>query len=323
MPEPQLYAAGQSFFGLTRETTKGTAQAASVFLPYKNPQQTPQQQWIDDEGMRGSPVRLYDSVLGLRNDLMEFDGDAHLDTFPHLLMAALGGTDTVTGAGPYVHTIPLFNSAAVASQPPGYSLTDFNGYQALQMAGAQLDSLEIDFTLKDSFQYKAKFAGQPFTVVSTPTGATYSGVDKVVPSWSNAVQIGGVASAILVDGSITLARNTQPVWTAGQQNPVVTFADKLDVTGKLTLLVAGTDAVQPAGLTYQQQALTLTFTDPSSSHTCLLQMSKVQFTDPKISRGQAWDQIDVTLKIVANTTDASTGYSPIKAVVTNAQSASY
>jgi hypothetical protein len=324
MPEPQLFATNQSFFGLVPEATRGTpVTPATVWMPYKSPQQTPTQTYLPDEGLRGNPVSIYDEILGVRHDLMEFKGDVHLDSFGNLIEGILGGTDTITGAGPYVHTIPLLNSAAVGSQPKSYTLYDFNGYQCEQMAGGQLDSVEVAFTIAGSVEYTAKWLGQPFTVVSTPTTQTFSGVDKLIPAWNNAVQIAGVSSPIMVDGTCMMARSTEAVHAAGSQGPVVTFAGPLKVTGKLTFLTVASDAISPAALAYTPQALTFTFTDPASSHTMLLQMSKVQFMNPKYERGKIYVTVSVDYEAEANTTDATAGYSPIKAIVTNAQSTAY
>lgn len=325
MAEPQLYASNQSFLGIVPEVTRGTpVTPATIWIPVKAPQQTPQQTYLADEGLRGSPVTTYDEVAGVRHDEMEFKGDVHLDSFPGLLESTLG-VDAITGAGPYVHTQTLLNNASIGSQPKSYTLYDFNGFICEQMAGSQIDTLELDFTAEASLTFSAKFLGQPFTAVTAPTTESYSGVDRIVPAWSNAVKIATVASAILVDGTIVMARSTAAVHTQGQQGPVVTFQGPLKVSGKLTFLAVTGDAISPAALgsTIAGQALTFTFTDPSSSHTMLAQLSKVQFMNPKYDRSKAWVQVTVDYEAVANTTDATAGYSPVQFVTTNAVAAAF
>jgi hypothetical protein len=323
MPQPQLYASNQSFMGLIKEVVRGTALVANVWIPYKSPQLTPNLTYLGDEGYRGSPVVTYDEVLGIRNDTLEFSGDVHLDTFGHLVEGTLGGVDAVSGAGPYVHPIPLLNSATVGSQPPSYTVVDFDGFTAKQIAGAQMAMLDLDFTAAGAFGYKVKYIGQPFTTIATPGTNTYTGTDKMIAAWSNAVTIAAVSTALLVDGTCTIDRATEAVHTQGQQGPAVVFSGPCKVTGKLTFLVATGDAIMPAGLTYQPQALTFTFTDTASTHTCLLTMTKAQFENPKIDRGKIYDQVTVDYTAEANTTDAATGYSPVKFTITNSQSAAY
>ena len=53
-------------------------------------------------------------------------------------------------------------------------------------------------------------------------------------------------------------------------------------------------------------------------------MSTVQLTDPTISQGKNYVELDLSFTAIANTTDTVTfGYSPIKTVVTNNQSQAY
>lgn len=324
MPEPQLLMSAQSFFGIAPETVRGTAVTpASLWIPVDSPQATPDVTWLPDGDWRGSPAMTYDQVAGVRHDEYDFKGNVHLDTFPALLVAALGGPDAVTGSTTFTHTIPLLNNAAVGSQPKSYTLYDFNGGTTKQIAGGQLSTLELDFTATDAFKFSTKFLGQPFGTVSNPTTEAYTGVDRLIPAWSNALTIAGAANTLLVDGSITIDRSSVAVHVAGQQNPAVSFAGPIKVTGKLTFLVPTTDAITPTALASTQQAVTMTFTDPSSSHTLLAQMSKVQFMNPTEDRGDIYVKVNVDFEAIANSTDAASGFSPIKFVVVNAASTTY
>ena len=73
--------------------------------------------------------------------------------------------------------------------------------------------------------------------------------------------------------------------------------------------------------------VSLVFTDPVSAHQITVQMSSVQFMDPKRDRSKAYVEVDAAFEAAANTTDAVSGggggYSPIKITTTNAVSAVY
>ena len=95
MAGPFLTANSQ--FGLIVEATRGTlpSSGTTYYLPVVTPQVSPMQKFLRDEALRGSPVSLYDNVAGVRHDEYDVKGYVYADSFPILLRAILGGTDTV------------------------------------------------------------------------------------------------------------------------------------------------------------------------------------------------------------------------------------
>jgi hypothetical protein len=70
--------------------------------------------------------------------------------------------------------------------------------------------------------------------------------------------------------------------------------------------------------------LKFVFTEPSSGHTCTLQMSQVQLKNPKPMRDKDYVRVEADFTAEANTTDAvGGGYSPIKTTTVNAINATY
>lgn len=322
--DPTLYATNQSFLGVVKEATRGTAPTTGfLWVPVKSPQTTPTQTYLADEGFRGSPVTTYDVVMGTRYDMFEFKGDAHLDCFPALIEGILGGTDTVTGTtAPYTHTQPLLNSATTGSQPPSYTLQDFNGYICQQMTGAQAVSLEIAFTATQSLSFTSKYYGLINTTIATPAGASFSSTDRLIPAWNNTVTIGSSVGT-LMEGTVTIDRSTEAVMTAGQQGPYSVFTGPAKVTGKFTFAVISADPIYAFGLSRSQQATTFVFTDPASTHTFTIQMTAMQLENTKYDRSKNYVTVSADFEAVSNATDASSGYSPIKCITTNAVSAAY
>jgi hypothetical protein len=81
-------------------------------------------------------------------------------------------------------------------------------------------------------------------------------------------------------------------------------------------------------LTRSPQTLTILFTDPNDAssgtqHSMTFQMSSVQFMNPKRNVGKEYTEIEVEFTAVANTTDAATGYAPVKFTAVNAVSTAY
>lgn len=318
------FLVANAFLALARETTRGTAATAGwQYVPIDSPALTPNLKWLDDDGLRGSPVKQYDTVPGVRSDTFEFKGKVHTDNVGALLLAALGGPDTVTGtAAPYTHTIGLLNNQT-GSQPPSYTLQVFDGWQTRQITGAQMVSLEVTFTAEAEVAFTAKFEGNPYTVITTPTN-TPGTTDHLIAAWNTAVTIGGSASTTFVDGSLMINRSAAPIFTAGTQGPYTVWAAEAEVTGKLTVVAEASDTVLTGGLARGQGLVKFVSTDPVSTHALTLQCSDAQIHASKPETSKSYVEVSAEFLAVANTTDATNGgYSPVKAIVLNAVSTAY
>ena len=332
------YLVANSYLGIMPEATRGTLNSGGtpVYIPVTAPQVTPMQTFLRDEALRGSPVMVYDQVQGVRHD--EYDAKFYLfaDTFPNLVKAVLGGTDTVTGAGPYTHNIKLLNNASTGSQPQSYSIMDFDGANFFTLLGAQADQLEISFGAEAAAEATVKFMANPYTSgtsATSPFSAPSLSTVHMIPAWDTVISVAGTPYTYISDGTLTLARKTAPIFTMGAQAPYQNFAGPIEVTGKFTAVVnsqsdpwsTGTGAT---ALTRSPQALVITFTDPNDSSggtqfSVSFTMTQAQFQNVKRTRGKAYTEVEVEFTANADATDATTGYSPIQANIINATAAPY
>jgi len=332
------YLSANSYLGLVAEVTRGTLPtgATPTYIPVATPQVTPTQTFLRDEAFRGSPVLVYDEIQGVRHDEVEFKSFLYADTFPLLLTAVLGGNDTVTGSGPYVHTIGLYNNAANGSQPLSYSILDFDGANYFTMTGAQADQIAITFGAEAAADGTIKFMSNPYTSYTTapaPFTSLSLSTEHMIPAWDTTIVVGGTTFNYISTGELTLARKTQPIFTMGQQAPHTNFAGPIEVTGKFTAVVDSTSDSWSTGtgataLTRAPQTMTITLTDPNDAtsgtqHSIEFQMSQVQFMNPKRTTSKEYTEIEVEFTAVANTTDAVSGYAPIKTITTNGISTAY
>ena len=324
------FLTANSFLGLGLESTRGSLSGAIKWIPITSPQVTPMQTFLRDEAYRGSAVSVYDHIAGVRHD--EYDAKGYLfpDLFPVLLRGVLGGVDTVTGsAAPYTHTIPLLNNSATGSQPPSLSIQDFDGANAFQILGAQMSNLDLTFGAEAAVEWASKFVGNGYTVLGSAPSASYSPANPFVPGWDVSVSIGGSALTYIAEGSLKIERSAAPIFTMGKQTPQVNFAGPITVTGSLTAIVDSTSDIfstgsSAYGLYRNAQPMVLTMTDPVTSYSTALTMTKVQFTDPKRTRGKAFVEVEVSFEAQANVTDSGgTGYAPIKSVTTNSISSAF
>ena len=337
----QAYLTANSYLGLAKETTRGTVNtsATAQWIPVSSPQITPQQKFLRDEALRGSPSMVYDQVAGVRNDDVEFKAYAYADSIGVILQSLLGATDTPTGTGPYTHTLRLLNSASTGSQPSSYSIQDFDGANYFLITGAQADSMTLAFGAEVAAEATMKFIGNPYTSSTTASApfASYSTATSQhpIPTWDTVATIGGTGYANVMSGEIKLERKTQPIFTmngASGQSPFVNFAGPLDVSGKLTLVVSATNdpfttGSTAYGLTRSPQTMSLAMTDPNSptaSYSLTLTGSSTQFQMVKRVRGKEFVEIEMEFTCNANTTDGGGSvYSPLAAVLINGVAAGY
>ena len=332
------YLVANSYLGIMPEATRGTLNSGGtpVYIPVTAPQVTPMQTFLRDEALRGSPVMVYDQVQCVRHD--EYDAKFYLfaDTFPNLVKAVLGGTDTVTGAGPYTHNIKLLNNASTGSQPQSYSIMDFDGANFFTLLGAQADQLEISFGAEAAAEATVKFFANPYTSgtsATSPFSAPSLSTVHMIPAWDTVISVAGTPYTYISDGTLTLARKTAPIFTMGAQAPYQNFAGPIEVSGKFTAVVnsqsdpwsTGTGAT---ALTRSPQALVITFTDPNDSSggtqfSVSFTMTQAQFQNVKRTRGKAYTEVEVEFTANADATDATTGYSPIQANIINATATAY
>lgn len=325
-PAPVDYLVANQFFGLGVETTFDTPVVPGFWIPFSDPKWDPKLKWQPDEGMQGSPVTNYDQVPLVEYSQWSMKHSMYPDSFPNFLRAALGGADTVTGtAAPYTHTVPLLNSAAVGSQPPSYTLDWFDAFQTRQMAGSRLSTFAMTFGADVAVECNTAFVGMIESDVSLPTNTPTN--THLAPGWDMTLSFGTVQALTVVSGELNIDRSTEAIFTAtGTQAPRNIFAGPFDLKGKLKFVIeSGTSSGYIANsLTRQQQVMNLVFTEPVSGATMTFQMSAVQLQNPlPDSSSKKWLQLDCDFVAVPNTTDATTGKSPLKFIGANSQSAAY
>lgn len=312
-----------------KETIRGTAASPTIWTPIApNPNNMPTVGWIKDDGLRGSPVTRYSDVPATVHHVYDEKGMVYADTFPNRLLAALGGPDTVTGTvAPFLHTIPLLNSAETGSQPPSYTLIDVDliqeptGAAAKQSTGAQLHNLDVDFAVTGAVNYTAQWIANLYTEVAFPA-ASFS-TEQLIPAYSTTVVAGGIPYSVIEDGSLSIQRDTVPVFTIGSQSPLRNFAGPCDVTGKFTTIALAGDPTIINSVQSSKQIFTFLWTEPVSGHSFGVTMDSVQFYDAHVTTGKVYVEIETNFYAEANPTNAVYGYSPITATVTNAQQAAY
>lgn len=305
--------------GLAKETTWGTAVPSTSFFPAgKNAKLDTRYQNLLDEG--------YEGIAGKDKAYMQGTGWSEInwpdmwfypDTSPHFLMAMMG-TDTVTGAGPYTHTITVLNTA----NTPSYSCTKFDNLVATarQSAGVYFEAISLKYSNPGKFSIAATGRGKIATNATKPT-ASYSTLLPYLP-WQGALTLNGSANARLIDCQMDIKRPLSQIWgMSNTQDMTGQVVTDLEVDLKLTFVPIDYTELN-LFLNNTQGAYSIIFTSGVSSLT--FQMTKCAFEDPTvIDHGQPFARISASGRAIVNSTDAGTGNSPLKIVAINAQSAAY
>jgi hypothetical protein len=322
-------ASAQTLVSLAKEVARATpVTPATIWLPVRpDPKIADVIKYLDDKGQRGSMVENYNKVQGVIVNESSFAGDVFPDTFPNLMQAMLGGTDVVTGAGPYSHVMSLLNNGAantLGNQPASYTYYDANGNNQRQVAAWQLGEVAMKFSADGLLEYTAKAWGNQSVVVANPTSAFSSAVP--LPAWDITANIAGAADARIGMGELLFHRNVTPIWTGqGTQSPYRIWAGPIKITGKATFIYEPAEVeLATYFLTNSQPIFTLTATQPVTAYSLLWHMQVAAFTIGRINRSKDYVEIETEFEAMPNATDASSGgVSPVKFTVSNGQSTTY
>jgi len=305
--------------GLAKETIQGTAVVPTVWFPVENNIKDEDViKWIEDKGLRGAPVDPIAQYQGPISSTVDFDSMFYPESLGHVLMALMG-VDTILGAAnPYTHTLTL-----AQDQPPSYTLSVFNGYNERQYPGSMIDELQLKYAIDGALTASTKWMGFPSAVATTSTPA-FGGNDPFL-GWESTLTIAGAGNTKLIGFDWTGKRKVITQWAANNsQKPSFVYSSALGVTGKLTFAVED-DTELTYMLSNTQPAVTIELQAPNAGPSLTIQMSKCAFAKKTPSYSKEFVEVDYDITALPSSTDAGTGspISPVKFVLTNAQSTTY
>lgn len=320
-----VQASVRSYVGIAKETTKGTVEAPTDFIPVSKDSLKP----VDivdplyDQGLRGSNVMNYNYIQGRKRSTVDFGGSVFADTVGYAIAGVMGTVATTGASAPYTHTISLTNSltSGTDTQPISYTITDFYAVDVRSYPGCQFSDFSLKFNADGMLEYDAKTTGWSSETVSDPT-PTFSTV-LPTPVWQGTVSIGGVAVANAMEGTIEMKRAATPIYGIAQtQDPYQVFLGALEVTGTIKFVMEN-DTQLTNFLNNTQPAIVLNWAYGSGATAVQIQatVTKGAYTSAVIERGDDFVSVTIELNGQGNTTDAGStgGFSPIKWVLQNAK----
>jgi hypothetical protein len=321
MPQASL----RSYLGIAKETTPGTAVAATHFLPVTDMSPKDDVTYLKDKGMRGAMVEDYDTIAGVKVATYDFGGDVFPDVLGFPLAGVLGDLTTTGASAPFSHAFSVLNSTD--GQPPSYTISDYYGGGAAstrRFAGMKFSEVGIKWSADGALTYTAKAMGYASATATNPT-PSFTTV-SLMPAWIGVISIGGSTVTYVTDGEVTIKRPVDAIHTAdGTADPYKVWAGPVTVDGKMTIVMED-DTEYTRYLTNTKPALDMDFSQGAAAALTevKLHMTKAAYTAAEVGRGKDYVELAVTFEGLANTTDvgASSGYSPIKVTLQNAIAAS-
>jgi len=311
-------AANLTFLGIAKETTPGTAVAATNFLPVVDVKPKINVAYLEDNAMRGAMAKIFNEIPGVSFCEYEFGGPAFADVIGWALAGVLGDVATTGASAPFTHAVSLLNSG----QPKTYTISDYNGFNTRQFAGCKISEVGLKFAGNGMLEYSAKATGRSFATTSKPT-PSFSAVTPQA-AWVGVATVAGSASSLITAGDLTIKRSVEPIHNVdGTQSPYDVFAGgDLTVSGSLTAVYED-DTVYANYLNGTPIVLDLDWSQGAGAAATQIKahMTSAQITDASISRGSGkYVELDLKFDAIANSTDVgvSAGYSPIKATIKNA-----
>ena len=320
-----LQASVRSYVGIAKEATKGTAVAATDFIPVAKDALKPADIYdpLFDQGLRGSNVMNYNYIQGRGRSTFDFGGAVFADTIGYALAGIMGSVATSGASAPYTHTISLLNSltSGADAQPISYTLTDFYAVDVREYPGCQFSDFSLKFNADGMLEYDAKTTGWLSSTVADPT-PSFSTV-LPTPVWRGTVSIGGSSVSNSMEGNIDLKRGVTPIYgISNTQNPYQVFLGALEVTGSIKFAMDN-DTELTRFLSNSQPAIVLNWAYGAGASAVQIQatITKGAYTAAVIDRGDDFVTVSIELNGQGNATDAGStgGFAPIKWVLQNAK----
>ena len=314
----------KSYLGIAKETTKGTAVAATNFIPFTMNTFKPVDV-IDplyNQALYGSMAETYAYLQGRKHTTIEVGGPVFADTIGYFIAGILGDVSTTGASAPYTHTIALKNAVATGgdAQPTAFTITDFYTANTRYYPGCQVNSFSLTFNADGMLEHTTQLMGFPSTTTTAPTPS----FSTVLPTqvWTGTVTIGGSSVAYTRTASLEITRRAEAIFgISNTQSPYQIFLGALAVKGKATFVMQD-DTELTRYLTNTQPALTFNFSTGAgaSATQVAYTLTKGAYSTAAIERNADYVEVTIDFDGIANTTDvgSTNGYSPIKFTLQNA-----
>jgi hypothetical protein len=306
--------------GFAAESVFGTPVPATTWLPMNGNTMEANPGWFSPGLMMGTRDKQVFNMYGEAHYAGTVDGPLFPSNAIELLVASIG-TDAVTGAGPYVHTISQANLL------PSLTVEKVLGdYQSLQFAGCKVNKLSVKAPVGDQpVTVTADLMGQSVAVMDTPTAISVTNEIPFVFAEA-AVTLFTHARADVTNVQIDIENGVKETYTySGQHGPSFLTPVTLHVSGTFDVVWSSLDNATYGDFNSMENgtlgALALSFTHPGGGgYSVALNMPQVALS--KYANDVKLEDVIMSSISFEGSKNLTSGYS-IGAVVTNGVSTHY
>lgn len=272
--------------GIARETSRGTAETPSVWIPGRTP--TGVKQIVEKaiiKETKGTGMASQGSVLVQKRAEGDLEFNVRNGSIGMMLLSLLGKVTTSTAGSAYSH---LFEILTGNPQYPTLTLGLAQlGMQDYQYRKCICTQLEVRTPVDDLVNATASFVGAEesthadYTPSFASTDYFFRHYDVVIKIAADVASLSGASALGVKEFSLSLSNNGRVNQNIGELNPSDVLGLMIEVGGKLKIDYAGETYhdIYAAG-TYKAMSITMTRSDVALDTGVY---PKVQFVMPKVS----------------------------------------
>jgi hypothetical protein len=307
--------------GLAKETTFGTAVAATTFLPMFGNTMEADPGWFSPGLMMATRDKQVFNLYGEAKFAGAIDGPLFPSNALELLVASIG-TDAVTGTvAPYTHTISQANIL-----PSVTVEKNLGGYQSLQFAGCRVNKMSIKAPVGNApVEMSADMMGQSVAILTSPTAISVTNELPFVFAEAS-VTLATHARADVTNVQIDIENGVKETYTySGQHGPSFLTPVTLHVSGTIDVVWSSLNDATYGDFNTMENgtlgALAVSFTHPGGGgYSVTLNCPQVALS--KYASTVKLEDVLMTSLTFESSKSLPSGYS-IQAVVLNGVSTAY
>ena len=305
--------------GLSKESVFGTPISASTFLPMTANTMETDPGWFSPDLMMAIRDKQVFNLQGEEKFAGAIDGPLFPSNAMELIVSAIGA-DTVSGSGPYLHTISTGNTL------PSLTIEkNIGNYQSLQFAGSRVSKLSIKAPVGNSpVEVSADMMAQSAAILTTPTAVSIT--NELPFTFAEAsLTFGGHARTDVTNCTLEIDNGLKETYTySGNHGPSFITPVSLKVPGTFDVVFSSLNDSTYGD--YQVMAnqslgsLVLAFAHPTSTF-------GISFSMPQVAISKYANDIKAG-EVILSTMSYEASYSigsgrTLQAVITNSVSSQY
>lgn len=226
------------FIGFAKEATRGTAVAASKWYPWMSLSFTPKNKKVYDNSAFGVLEEYSDAQIIQSWSEGKLDGRIADQSIGYLLYNLLGGYSSALHASETLVKDHTFTESQ-SNIPQSLTITHVDPNVDEQYPNGMVKEFDLDISQGKYVTFSADLVAAPgSTSTDTPAVSqenSFTSKHAIVKLASNVAGLTGASAAVIKSLKLKINRNVEPYFNIGNNAPVDIYAQKLNISGDITL----------------------------------------------------------------------------------------